>query len=141
MLVEKDKSVSIHYTLYLENGESIESTIGQQPWEFKVGNGMALPDLEAELLGMKVGETKDIKLTPEQGYGLRKEDLLHTLERDQIPKDIELSEGLVLEGKKNDGKIIKLTVKSFDEKNVVFDLNHPLAGKNLIYKVSVVDIK
>ena len=140
MIVEKNKIVSIHYTLLLENGDSVESTIGQQPWEFIVGKNKAVPGLERELIGMKVGETKEIKVTPEQGFGLYKENLLQTLDRKVIPSDIKLQEGLVLEGKKKGGEKVKVTVKSFDKKNVVFDLNHPLAGKNLIYKVQVINV-
>jgi FKBP-type peptidyl-prolyl cis-trans isomerase SlyD len=141
MIVEKNKAVTIHYSMYLENGTIVESSIGQRPWEFIVGNNHLVPGLESELIGMKVGESKNIKITPEKGFGKRDENLVQTIEHKVNPEAVEIYKKLALDGKKENDQIGKVKIKSFNEKGVIVDLNHPLAGKNLIYKIQVVDVK
>ena len=141
MYIEKDKVVAIHYKLTLDSGEVVDTSEGREPLNFLVGYGQIIPGLEKELIGMKMGEEKSIKVDSKEGYGERDEKLVQIVSRDQIPENIELKEGLVLRANKDDGDIVEFTVKSFDEKEVVFDLNHPLAGEDLNFETKVVDIR
>ena len=141
MQVEKNMVVAFHYTLTLDSGEVVDSSEGREPLNFLVGYGQIIPGLEKELIGMKAGEKKAVKVESKEGYGERDEELVQTVPRDQIPDNIELTEGLVLRANKEDGDIIEFTVKSFDESKVVFDLNHPLAGETLNFDTEVVNIR
>jgi len=141
MQVEKDKVVAFHYKLTLDSGQVVDSSEGREPLNFLVGYGQIIPGLEKELMGMQVGEEKSVRVDSKEGYGERDEQLIQVVSRDQIPENIELKEGLVLRANKEDGDIVEFTVKSFDEKEVVFDLNHPLAGETLNFETKVVDIR
>ncbi|MBN2411751.1 peptidylprolyl isomerase [candidate division KSB1 bacterium] len=141
MQVEKDKVVAFHYKLTLDSGEIVDSSEDREPLNFLVGHGQIIPGLEKELIGMKVGEKKSVQVDSKDGYGERDEELLQIVDRDQIPENIELKEGLVLRANKDDGEIVEFTVQSFDEEKVVFDLNHPLAGETLNFDTEIINIR
>jgi len=141
MQVEKDKVVAFHYKLTLDSGEVVDSSEDREPLNFLVGYGQIIPGLEKELIGMKVGDKKTVKVESKEGYGERDEELMQIVERNQIPENIELKKGLVLRANKEDGDVVEFTVQSFDEEKVVFDLNHPLAGETLNFDTEIVNIR
>ncbi len=141
MQVEKDKVVAIHYKLTLDSGEVVDSSEDREPLNFLVGHGQIIPGLEKELIGMKIGEKKSVQVDSKEGYGERDEELVQIVDRNQIPDNIELKEGLVLRANKDNGDIVEFTVQSFDEEKVVFDLNHPLAGETLNFDTEIITIR
>ncbi|HHM24450.1 MAG TPA: peptidylprolyl isomerase [Bacteroidetes bacterium] len=141
MKVEKDKVVSLHYTLTLDSGEVVDSSREREPFTFLVGHGQIIPGLEEALMGMKVGDKKTVKIAPKDAYGERNEELVKSVDRSLIPENIELYEGLILTGQSETGEEIEVTVASFNDKEVVLDMNHPLAGQNLTFEVEIVDIR
>ena len=87
------------------------------------------------------GDTKNIKISPEDGYGHRNEKLFQKISRNQLSPETELHEGQIFSGPKENFERINIVVKSFDEDAVIFDLNHPLAGKNLNFNIEIVEIR
>ncbi len=141
MQVAKDMVVAMHYTLVLENGEIADTSADREPLSFICGHSQIIPGLENELMGMSVGDKKTVKVAPKDAYGEYDESLLQRAPREQIPENIELKEGLVLRANSEDGQIMEFVVKSFDEKEVVFDLNHPLAGETLTFETEIMEVR
>ncbi len=127
----------IEYTVKNSKGEVIDSNKGQAPLEFIAGKGQIIPGLEKEVEGMEVGEEKTVTVKAEEAYGQRNEEWVETLPRDQF-EGIELQKGMTLYGQSPDGQTIAVTVKDFNDKEVVIDYNHPLAGEDLTFDVKVI---
>lgn len=142
MQVQKDCVVSMDYKLTLDSGDVVDSSENHnRPLVFLVGHNQIIPGLENSLLGMVVDDKKSIIVPPEEGYGLRNENLLQTVPRSKLPPEIEIYEGQILTGKNDKGQNIEVRVKTFDEKQVNLDLNHPLAGKNLNFDVEIKNVR
>ncbi len=135
---EENSVVGIEYTL-TEAGkdEVLDSNKGGQPLEFVMGKGQIIPGLEKGLVGMKEGESADILVKAEDAYGLRDENAIQKLPREQF-EGIDLQKGMSLYGQGQQGETIQVTVVDFDDESVTVDFNHPLAGKDLMFNVKVV---
>jgi FKBP-type peptidyl-prolyl cis-trans isomerase SlyD len=101
---------------------------------------MMIPGLEKELTGMKIGAEKHVTVKPEEGYGKLNPKAVQEIPKEKIPPNA-LKIGAVLVGTDKNGSPIPMTVREIKEKTVVMDLNHPLAGKTLVFDVKVVDIE
>ena len=142
MQVEKNKVVAFHYTLKLDSGKKFRATTAHNPLHILVGYNQVIPGLENALIGMKVGDKKNGKIEPKDGYGLIDKKLVKAYPRNMIPKSIHLKKGLILRLRnKNSQQVKKMVVKSYNETKVILDSNHPLAGKNLSFKTKIVDIR
>jgi len=135
---EENSVVGIEYELK-EAGkdEILDSNKGGAPLEFVIGKGQIIPGLEKGLVGMSEGESADILVKAEEAYGLRDEEAVQKLPREQF-EGIELEKGMQLYGQGQQGETIQVTVVDFDDKDVTVDFNHPLAGKDLMFNVTVV---
>lgn len=139
--VVKDGSVvSLQYTLSGEDGKTIESNKGKGPLKYTHGSRQIVPGLEKELAGMKVGEEKRVTVTPEEGYGPVNPNGFQEFPKDKIPSE-GLKVGTVLMAKGPQGQQVPVRVHEIKEKTVVLDLNHPMAGKTLVFDVKVLDIQ
>jgi len=107
-----------------------------EPLEFIMGRGQIIPGLEDALCGMNPDETADIMVPADKAYGEYNAEALQTLPIEQF-EGVELKEGLTLYGQGEDGQTVQVTVKSFTDKDVNIDFNHPLAGKDLMFAVKV----
>jgi FKBP-type peptidyl-prolyl cis-trans isomerase 2 len=137
----KDGSVvSLQYTLSGEDGKTIESNKGKDPLKYTHGSRQIIPGLEKELTGMKVGGEKRVKVKPEDGYGPVNPQGFQEFPKEKIPAN-GLKVGAVLMAQGPQGQAIPVKVKEIKEKTVVLDLNHPLAGKTLLFNVKVLDIE
>jgi FKBP-type peptidyl-prolyl cis-trans isomerase SlyD len=137
-ITEQNCVVGIEYEVK-EAGttEIVDSNKGTgQPLEFIMGIGQIIPGLEEALVGMSKDESADIMVQAEKAYGLKDENAMQTLPADQF-EGVELKEGLTLYGQGEQGQTVQVTVISFDDKEVVVDFNHPLAGKDLMFSVVV----
>ena len=141
MQVTKDKVVSFHYTLTLDSGDVVDSSSGKAPLSFLVDSGQIIPGLEKEMLGLEVGDKKSVKVQPEEGYGLSEEQLIQTIERNQIPDSLELKVGEMLRGQSEDGQVVEGKVVFIDDQKVKIDFNHPLANQVLNFDVEIVDVR
>ncbi len=140
-MIEKDKVVAIEYELKdNETKEVLDSNKGGKALEFLYGRGQIISGLENELGKMKQGDQKEILVKAEEAYGKYNEDAKQTLPREQFA-GIELSEGMTLYGQGEDGQTVQVIVKGFDDDNVKVDFNHPLAGKDLLFDVKVIETR
>ena len=139
MVVSREKCVvAIEYEVK-EAGttEVVDSNIGSAPLEFLTGTGQIIVGLENGLVGMEEGEKADILVKASDAYGEINPEALQTLPKEQF-EGIELAEGLVLYGQGEQGETVQVIVKSFTDDEVTVDFNHPLAGKDLMFNVTVV---
>jgi FKBP-type peptidyl-prolyl cis-trans isomerase SlyD len=140
MTVSEGKSISMEYTLTLENKEVLDSNVGGEPLTFTQGSHQIIPGLETALDGMKAGERKQVTVAPEEGYGKIDPQAIQEVPIDQIPPDAR-KVGVQLQGKDGQGRVVHPTVTEVKEQVVVLDFNHPLAGKTLYFDVKILDVK
>jgi FKBP-type peptidyl-prolyl cis-trans isomerase SlyD len=139
--VVKDGSVvSLEYTLSGEDGKTIESNKGKEPLKYTHGGQQIVPGLEKGLAGMKPGEEKRVKVKPEEGYGPVDPKGFQEFPKDKIPSEA-LKVGAMLTAKGPQGQQIPVRVHEIKEKTVVLDLNHPMAGKTLVFDIKVLDVQ
>ena len=131
-------TVHVHYRGTLDDGSEFDNSAGREPIEVTIGNGQVIPGFENALMGMAEGDTKSVTLAPEDAYGPTNPDLLHVVERDRIPDEVDLAVGAVLQAADANGNEIRLQVVEFSDDNVTLDANHPLAGKALTFELQLV---
>jgi len=121
--------------------EIVDSNKGTgQPLEFVMGKGQVIPGLEKALCGMTKDESGDLLIPAADAYGDYNQEALQTLPIEQF-EGVELKDGLTLFGQGEDGQTVQVTVKSFTETEVNIDFNHPLAGKDLMFSVTVLSAR
>ncbi len=135
-----DREVTLHFALRLENGEVVDSTFDKKPATFKVGDGNLLPGFEQQLYGFKAGDKRTLQVAPEQGFGQHNPQNVQVMPRSQF-EGMELSEGLLVIFNDAANSELPGVVKTFDERQVTVDFNHPLAGKALSFEVEIIDVK
>ena len=118
----------------------VDSNKGGEPLEFIIGKGQVIPGLENALVGMAKGESGDILVSAADAYGDVNAEAMQTLPKEQF-EGVDLVEGMSLYGQGEDGQTVQVTVKSFDDKEVNVDFNHPLAGKDLMFSVLVLSAR
>jgi peptidylprolyl isomerase len=133
-------TVVLHYTGSFTDGEIFDSSLDREPFEFTIGQGMVISGLEKGIVGMNEGELRKLNIPAEEAYGLRREDLLAIIGRSQMPANIDLKIGIVLQARAPDGGVTSVMVRDVDDENVTLDFNHPLAGKELIFEVNLIKI-
>jgi FKBP-type peptidyl-prolyl cis-trans isomerase SlyD len=139
--VVKDGSVvSLQYTLSGEDGKTIESNKGKEPLKYTQGSRQIVPGLEKGVAGMKVGEERRVKVKPEDGYGEVDPKGFQEFPKEKIPPD-GMKVGAMLMAKGPQGESVPVRVHEIKEKTVVLDLNHPMAGKTLVFDVKVLDVQ
>ena len=132
--------ISLDYTLKSPDGKVIETSKGGEPLRYIHGQKMMIPGLEKELTGMKVGGAKHVTVKPEDAYGKINPSAVREIPKEKIPPNA-LKVGAVLASSEPDGRVVPMTVKQIKDKTVVMDMNHPMAGKTLVFDVKVVDIQ
>ena len=138
--VENGLFVSVNYTGTLDDGKVFDSSRGRQPLEVQMGSGNVIAGFESALDGMSLNETKTFTLSPEDAYGHRDDSRMHDFPTSDIPDGMEPKVGQTLMLSTPQGQQIPARVDSIDDQKVVFDLNHPLAGKSLTFEIEVVGI-
>lgn len=138
--VDVGSTVTLHLSLTLEDGTVAESTFGDEPLRFTMGDGTLVHGLELALYGLQPGDTQRLALYPEQAYGLHDPDKVHRLPRSIFSNDIEVLPGNLVVFDTPDGDELAGTVLSVGEETVEIDLNHPLAGRRLVFDVEIVDV-
>ncbi|MFW6014796.1 MAG: FKBP-type peptidyl-prolyl cis-trans isomerase [Candidatus Nanoarchaeia archaeon] len=137
MKAEKGNKVKVHYKGTLDDGTQFDSSEGKEPLEFVVGQNKVIPGFENSIEGMEEGEEKEFKLTPEQAYGERNEQLVQEIPKSQVPENMEIKEGQMLMLKAPNGQNIPAKVVEDKGESFMLDINHPLAGKNLNFSVKL----
>lgn len=133
-------TVRVHYSGKLRDGSESDSSAGREPLQFKVGDNKIIPDLEASIVGMAVGDTATVEIAAENAYGPRRDDAIQTVERALMPEGAELEIGGQLQATGQDGNVFVLTIVEVADDTVTLDANHPLAGEDLIFEVELLEI-
>ncbi len=140
--VKANDTVKVHYTGKLADGQVFDSSVERgEPIEFTMGQGQLIPGFEKGLIDMKVNEKKTINIPKEEAYGEPREELVQEVQKSQLPEEIKPEVGMGLVSKSPDGQEMNLVVKDVKEETIVVDGNHPLAGKDLVFDLEVVEIK
>jgi peptidylprolyl isomerase len=133
-------NVKVHYTGTLEDGTVFDSSIDREPIQFTLGNGQLIKGFEDAVTGMSVGETKTVRISSNEAYGPHRDELILKFNKSDFPPSIEPEEGLVLNLRSQDGKSLMAEIKGISGDTVTLDGNHPLAGKDLTFKIELVEI-
>jgi FKBP-type peptidyl-prolyl cis-trans isomerase SlpA len=133
--------ITLHFSLQLDNGEMVDTNFERDPATFTVGDGNLLPGFEKALFGMLEGEHKTLVIKPEDGFGQRNPNNIQEIARSQFSPDLELSEGLMLSFADAQKTELPGVVQRYDADVVVVDFNHPLAGRDILFEVSILKIE
>lgn len=138
-MIENNNTVSVHYTGSLADGTIFDSSLDREPLTFKMGEGQLISGFENAILGKNVGDKVKVNIPCTEAYGELREDLYVEVNKEQLPGEVEV--GMSLQAQSNDGNVINVIVKEILENSVIIDGNHPLAGKELIFDIEIMDIK
>ncbi len=133
-------TVRINYTGRLTDGTTFDSSDGREPLEFTIGAGQVIPGLEAQLEGMETGTRATVTIPPEKAYGPRREDAIRAIDRAAVPAELEVRVGAQLQARTADGQVMPVTVVGVDADRIRLDTNHPLAGKELVFELELLDV-
>lgn len=139
-VVGKDMVVSMAYKLTVD-GEVIDEAGDHQAIQFMHGHRNIIPGLEKELLGMKTGDTKEVVVDPEGGYGPVDESAIEDIALSEFPENVEPKKGIELQMKDSKGEESYARVLSVGKDSAKLDFNHPLAGKDLNFEVKIVELR
>lgn len=140
---ENGNTVKVHYTGKLkEDGTVFDSSLQRnEPLEFTIGQGNMIPGFEKAVSGMKEGDTKVADIPVASAYGERREDMVLQVPKKDVPENIDPEVGQRLAVQQKDGESIPVTITSVSEEGITLDANHPLAGKDLIFEIELLEVK
>lgn len=133
--------VSVHYTGRLEDGTVFDSSREGEPLEFKLGSGAVIAGFDQAVAGMEVGDSREIRIAPEDAYGPRRDEMQLEVPRSQLPDGLDPQEGEMLGIEVAPGQQAVARVAGVAEDTITLDLNHPLAGETLVFDIELVGIR
>lgn len=133
-------TVKVHYTGRLQDGQVFDSSKERQPLQFTLGEEQVIQGFQDAVIGMTPGDSKTVTVESNNAYGPRREDLIAEVERNRIPEHIDPQVGQQLQINQPNGEAMVVTVTAVSESNVRLDGNHPLAGKDLVFDIELVEI-
>ncbi|MEJ2200170.1 MAG: peptidylprolyl isomerase [Desulfuromonadaceae bacterium] len=134
-------TVTVHYTGKLENGEIFDASPEDRPLQFIIGENEVIPGFEQGVVGMVTGEKRTLTVSADQAYGPKIKEQIEEIEKSQLPEEVDLKVGGRLEITGQDGHPLYVQVTALTETTVTLDANHPLAGKDLIFDVHLLQVK
>lgn len=132
--------VTLHFAILLADGSEIDSTRRGKPATFVVGDGNLLEGFEAALFGLQAGDDEQLSIAPEQGFGIREPRNVQVLLRDRFPPEPPLEVGLIVSFAAPDGELPGVVLRLWED-TVEVDFNHPLAGRDLTFDVSIIRVE
>ena len=139
--VKNGDKVKVEYTGKLEDGTIFDSSEKQgEPLEFTVGQGQLIKGFEQAVVGMQIGEEKQITLAPEEAYGQYNPELVREMPKENFPTEEEIQPGMMFLMNLPDGRQIPVRITAVTEETITLDLNSPLAGKTLIFIIKVLEV-
>jgi FKBP-type peptidyl-prolyl cis-trans isomerase SlyD len=141
LVVADDLAVSMHYVLRDPSGAILDQSDEGEPLVYLHGYDNIVPGLERKLTGLSIGDSREVVVAPEDGYGDRDEEMVLVVPRDQLPEDLTPEVGMVLGMESDDGDHLPVTIVEVRQDEVVLDANHELAGVTLHFSVTIADIR
>jgi len=138
--VDGDK-VFVHYTGTLNDGTVFDSSVDREPLEFIVGAGQMISGFDKAVMGMKVGESKTVTLSPAEAYGEHRDELMIQISRDELPPEQEPQVGMILTMTQSNGQVLRKPVVEVTATYIIVDANHELAGKELTFEIELVKLE
>lgn len=140
-VVKKGDKIKVEYTGILEDGTIFDSSnMHKEPLEFTVGIGQLIKGLDNAVIGMKIGEEKEIKIPPDEAYGLHNPEFIKDMPRDCFPEAQDIQPGMMFMVVLKDDRQIPVRVNTVTDDIITVDLNPPLAGKTLVFKIKIIEI-
>ena len=139
-IVNNDLVIAMDYSLSVD-GKVIDSSAEREPLEFLQGHGNIIPGLEREVLGMKIGESKEVIVSPAEGYGDTEEDVFMEVPTNQFPKNIPLEVGTEIQIENEEGDPAYARIDKIENNMAQLNFNHPLAGKELHFAIKIITIR
>ena len=138
-MIENGKTVKVHYKGTLADGTVFDSSEGRDPLEFETGSQQVIPGFEATIVAMSTGETTTVTLPCEDAYGERRDEMIGQVPRESMPEDMEIEVDMMLQMDTEDGPM-PVRVVEVAEDAITLDANHPLAGEDLTFELTLVEI-
>ena len=138
MIIENGKTVRINYSLTV-NGELVDSTNGREPFQYVHGKDQIIPGLQKRLEGLKVGDTREVVVGPEDAYGVIDPAAYVEVQKSELPEG-ELDLGMQFQVVAPDGRRLVGIVTEIKAVTVILNFNHPLAGKELHFSIQIIEI-
>lgn len=132
--------VTLHFAVKLKDGQVLDSTFDRAPATFDFGDGNLLPGFEGLLEGLAAGAKETFSVAPERGFGMPNPNNLQWLARNQFADDIELQEGLLVSFADAGQSELPGVVRKIEDDRVEIDFNHPLAGRDLLFEVEIIEV-
>jgi len=142
-MIKKGDNLKVDYEGRFENGEIFDTSNHgdhSHPLEFEVGAGQVIAGFDKAVIGMKKGEEKEVKISAKEAYGESNPEMIKEFPRTMIPADQEPKAGMMIFLGTPDGKQFPAKIVQVTKDKLKIDLNHPLAGKNLIFKIKILEI-
>lgn len=139
MEITENKKVKIHYKGTFSDGKVFDSSEGKEPLEFVFGKGQVIPGLEKGIKGLSIEDKKRVEIKAEDAYGPIMKEAIQEVPKERLPQGIEIKPGMQL-GVQGPQGVIPVTISEIKDDTVMIDFNHPLAGKDLIFDVEIVDV-
>ena len=133
-------TVKVHYSGKLDTGVLFDTSEGSDPLQFELGSGCFIPGFEEAVVGMSPGESKTVRIPPEKGYGLYREDRVIKIDKKDLPEDIVPAEGMTLEICASNGVMVPVQITEIEGDTVTLDANHPLSEQPLNFEIKLVEI-
>ena len=135
-----DTQVTLHFAIELEDGSLVDSTFDKTPATFIVGDGNLLPGFEQALFGLTQGAEERLLIKPEHGFGQPNPDNVQRMRVDDFDPETDLSAGMMLSFADANGSELPGVIDRVEGDQVYVDFNHPLAGRDLFFKVSILAV-
>tara|TARA_B100001094_G_scaffold333342_1_gene410936 strand:- start:117 stop:620 length:504 start_codon:yes stop_codon:yes gene_type:complete len=141
MKIEKNKVVFINYLMKNGENETLEDTRETSPTGFLFGHGALMPAIECALADKEIGELIKLKLSPDEAFGERSDELVETIERSKFSNDMNFVKGSQFEVPGPDGRPESIFVQDVTDTHVTLDRNHPMAGKTISFEATIRDVR
>jgi peptidylprolyl isomerase len=138
-MIESGKTVKVHYIGTLADGTVFDTSEGRDPISFEVGSGQVIPGFDAAVAGMAVGQTETIQIPCGEAYGESREEMIGQIPRSELPDDLEPEIDMVLSMHSPEGEM-PVRIVAVDTETVTLDANHPLAGQDLTFELTLVEV-
>lgn len=139
--VKSGDKIKIHYTGKFTDNTVFDSTVASEPFEFTIGVGEVIKGMDEGLIGMEIGESKTINIKPDMAYGDVHKDLIFEVDKKEVFEDMEIEVGQKVQIPQEEEEALIVEITKITDDIVIMDGNHPLAGKEIVFDIQLLEIK